>query len=284
MSSSENKLQYSEDALSVKALFYNKKWMVYVEGPDDVPFWDYYFLKISKDFQVQEVNGYNNLIPYMDSILNNTNDKIVACDKDHSCYLDNNKYVHNCIITTYGYSIENTMYCNCNINSAIKKLARTTTDFNSEIDNWYKDFCSKSLQILPYDIINYITKGSDSCYGDNCCRFLISNNSENLDATKITTHITTISSNVNQCDIDNVNSKITNDNREDRFKIKGHFLSNGVSNFIKNTVQKVNRTVVLSNDAIFALMVNCSKECNPECADKQFILSQIKNAMKTLNS
>jgi hypothetical protein len=49
-----NTLQYSENALDVKALFYNKKWMAYVEGADDIPFWDNIFSEISNDFKVIE--------------------------------------------------------------------------------------------------------------------------------------------------------------------------------------------------------------------------------------
>ena len=40
----KNKLVHSNSAISVTHEFYNKKFMVYVEGPDDVPFWDEVFL------------------------------------------------------------------------------------------------------------------------------------------------------------------------------------------------------------------------------------------------
>ena len=38
-----NSLEYSIDALDAKGLFYNKCLTVYVEGNDDVLFWDYLF-------------------------------------------------------------------------------------------------------------------------------------------------------------------------------------------------------------------------------------------------
>lgn len=40
-----NTLVYSESALRVKAAFYNKKAMVYVEGTDDIIFWEQFSKK-----------------------------------------------------------------------------------------------------------------------------------------------------------------------------------------------------------------------------------------------
>ena len=63
METSTEALSYSLDALRVKALFYNKKAMVYVEGPEDINFWDPYF---DRDvFEIESVNGCENLKPYI---------------------------------------------------------------------------------------------------------------------------------------------------------------------------------------------------------------------------
>ena len=282
MNNSNTALQYSEDALNVKAFFYNKRWMVYVEGKDDIVFWNEIFSEISNDFQIQEVDGYSNLIPYMDSIIAGTSYSVVARDRDHSYYLDNDRYSNDCIITTYGYSIENTMYCRCNINNTIKKLARKTNDFSIEIDSWYNDFCHKSLKLLPYDIINYLYGKGISCFGDTCHKFLVSNHSEFLDDKKINSFIEENKSRFTEQEIDEVNRKIEADSRENQFKIKGHFLTNGVINLIKKQVQNMNKTVVLSNDAIYALMVTCHKRCSQSCLDKTFVLNQIENAYNVL--
>ncbi|MDR2568653.1 MAG: DUF4435 domain-containing protein [Mycoplasmataceae bacterium] len=277
---SNSTLQYSEDALNVKALFYNKKWMVYVEGQDDVLFWDKLFKEVSNSFEIQEVKGYENLIPYMDSIIAGNNNKVVACDKDHSHYIDSNKYINDYIIYTYGYSIENTMYCHSNINNTIKKLARKTNDYSDVIDTWYKNFCNNSLKLLPYDVINYINNKGISCYGDNCCRFLKSEHSELLDENKINDFINKNSLSFTTQEIDEINTKINNDIREDRFKIKGHFLTNGVINFIKNTV--TNKNVVLNNNTMYALMVHCIERCNPICEDRKNVVTKIQKAYDIL--
>ena len=64
METSTEALSYSLDALRVKALFYNKKAMVYVEGPEDINFWDPYF--DSDVFEIESVNGCQNLKPHED--------------------------------------------------------------------------------------------------------------------------------------------------------------------------------------------------------------------------
>ena len=62
----QNDLLYSKNALDVKAQFYNKRAIVYVEGVDDVPFWGEYF--DSADYEVQEVGGCENLMQYIAKI------------------------------------------------------------------------------------------------------------------------------------------------------------------------------------------------------------------------
>ena len=51
-----NTLVYSESALRVKAAFYNKKAMVYVEGTDDIIFWEQFFDK--NVYKVEDVIEY----------------------------------------------------------------------------------------------------------------------------------------------------------------------------------------------------------------------------------
>ena len=56
-------LFYSSEALKAKSIFYGKKAMVYVEGCEDVNFWDPYF---ERDyFEIESVNGCQNLVSYI---------------------------------------------------------------------------------------------------------------------------------------------------------------------------------------------------------------------------
>ena len=52
-----NSLEYSLDALDAKGLFYNKSLTVYVEGNDDVLFWDYLFKIAEVSAHIEDVGG-----------------------------------------------------------------------------------------------------------------------------------------------------------------------------------------------------------------------------------
>ena len=52
-----NTPSWGDDALSIKHRFFNKKFMVYVEGKEDVPFWVHRFLLLNFDqFEIQPVS------------------------------------------------------------------------------------------------------------------------------------------------------------------------------------------------------------------------------------
>jgi hypothetical protein len=162
-------------------------------------------------------------------------------------------------------------------------LSRTTKDFFAEIENWYNSFCSQSLRLLPFDIINYLHLKGISCFGDNCCRFLESMHSCNLDEKKISNFLSSIESNFTQEELININKKINLDKRSPRFKIKGHFLTNGVINFIKNIVKnELKNRPTLSNNEIYSSMVNCINPCESMCEDRASIIQKINDAISEL--
>lgn len=58
----DNSLPYSDDALSIRHAFFNKQFVIYVEGVDDIPFWDACFSKflpssLEKGFIIEDVGG-----------------------------------------------------------------------------------------------------------------------------------------------------------------------------------------------------------------------------------
>lgn len=281
---SDNELFYSDEALSIKSFFYNRKFMVYVEGDEDIPFWSELFEQITKEFEIEQTGGIGNLKNYMDKIMDGNKSFIVACDKDHSIYNENNKYNNCLIVHTYGYSIENSMYCPKNINYAIRRLAKTAKDYSESINTWYEDFLNKGSKLLPYDVINHVNGIGVACFGDNCCRFLDDRNKHILDDEKIATYISNIQKHFEESELEKVIDKINVDIREMRFKIKGHFLTHGVSAFVKKLVVNENKANPnLSNEAIYSLMVNCINSCNPRCNDKRHLLNTVNVAIQNVN-
>jgi len=280
MSTTISKLSYSEDALNIKSLFYNKKIMVYVEGEDDVTFWNEMFKEISSDYKLESVGGLPKLKEYMSFICDGNKNMIVACDRDHSIYLDVDPYSNPLIVTSYGYSIENTMFCPKNIATQIRRLSRTTMDFTSDVTKWYEEFNKSAFKLLVYDIGNHIYEKGISCFGDNCCKYLNPNhNGDKLDDEVLDSFISSISPFFEKEELEHITKKVDNDRRNDRFKIKGHFITNAATNHIKKKVKEVTTyNPTISKEMLYSSFSYCMTPCNPTCEDREFLKTQIRNA------
>ena len=102
----DSPFEYSSDAIENRAAFFDKNFTVYVEGPEDILFWDNLFQEAGlDDFHIEDVGGSENLEPFIQEILQNDLNIIVACDSDYA-KLDNSLVVNDKIIYTHGFSIE----------------------------------------------------------------------------------------------------------------------------------------------------------------------------------
>lgn len=112
---------YSTDAINVLDKFHEAHFILYVEGDDDETFWSSLLNRIGiRHYHIESAGGIQELKKIMRQITNDNANVIVACDGEYSILLDNLPK-HDRIISTYGHSIENTMFCpftiNRNINS-----------------------------------------------------------------------------------------------------------------------------------------------------------------------
>lgn len=122
--SNEIEWGYDTSALDVLDKFHESNFIIFVEGDEDVIFWSSLFDKAGiHNYHIDSADGIKELKKIMSQILNENARVIVACDSDYSILL-NTLPNHKRIISTYGYSIENTMYCPKIINSVINKLSR----------------------------------------------------------------------------------------------------------------------------------------------------------------
>ncbi len=279
-------ISYSTDALNVKSLFYNKSFIVYVEGQDDIIFWDKFFSHTTElDYRVEESpGGKTGLLDYMDKIVEEDAQIIVACDSDYNTVVPpNEKYIHERIIRTYGYSIENSMYCPHNINQLIRRFGRINKNFESVVSTWYNHFLEDSRILLIYDLANHIFTKGIQVFGDKCVRFLTTDKSSKISETKVNSFIHELSSNFTEKEITDSNTKIINSGKELRFLFKGHFLTNAVLNFIKETIKKeTSSNVSINLDSLYAMTLSCVGNCNEECDDIRLTKEKIQKSIKSL--
>jgi len=106
-----SKIDYSIDALNVRNCFFSTDTIVYVEGDDDILFWDKVFrASTSASIYIEAVGGSKELDKYIELINSGELESIAARDSD---YLDfeGKKNGDSKIIYTVGHSIENSIYC-----------------------------------------------------------------------------------------------------------------------------------------------------------------------------
>jgi len=268
---------YSNDALSAKSIFYNKPFSVYVEGKDDILFWSYVFEISGLKPHIEEAVGRDGIYGYINEIVNNGAKYIVACDNDHNDFT-NKRPEHKNIISTYGYSIENSMYNPININDVISKLSKKSLDLSPLINAWIEKFCNEAIHLLKYDIANHkYNKGVSIC-GDTCYRFLSTPSSHKLSEDSINNYLKDLANNFDQNEINECDELIKGGNKDVWFLIKGHFLTNAVINFIKNTVFKMSGISLkyLSSDILYSLTI----DIKPKWEEKNDIVHLVEKIKK----
>ena len=282
----ENDLSYSIAALRVKASFYGKKAMVYVEGPDDVVFWDSFFERAV--FAIEHVGGCSNLNPYIDKLEHGERSYLVACDSDYRSFTGES-YKSPLVISTYGHSIENMMYCPNNLNELVKKLSRSTVDSIESINKWYVKFSESCKPLLYREIVNLTYNPLENkvkVLGNNSAKYCMSNPCYELDDAKISKFCSDNEALFPSKEIERVIEAVANDGREIRQLIRGHFYTYAVMKFIaslSSTLSAASKKIILSEDYLYATTVHCDKCCQADCLDKKTISQQIEKAIKYLS-
>lgn len=258
-------LEYSTSALNVLHRFHRAKAMVYVEGQDDVLFWNYIAKKagVIEDVRIEEVGGDPEIVKKIDAIVNDGANIIVAKDCDHSNYLAAPLY-HDKIVLTYGYSIENFLYCSNTLSDFISKLSRFEDDYSDQIEDWYGEFTKKSKVLLTYDIANHRFSRGVKVLGDSCSRFLKNSQSPEISESKVESFIDEIKERFSEGEIEEVEQLLDTETKEYRWLIKGHFLTSGVINLVKKIVKaKRGSNTTISVEHLFTSTVEGCANCVP---------------------
>lgn len=250
-------LDYSNEALAAKGLFYNRTFTVYVEGKDDRHFWKYLFELADKNVHIEDVGGINEIEKYIKKIIDEDADFIVACDSDYSDFCLN-RIDHPNVVSTYGYSIENSLYNPLELEKVIQKLSRTNVSVIDIINNWVEEFSQKIEELLIYDIANARFDKGIVVLPKNCTQFLSSRQSHTISLQKVKAHIEKIKNDFTEAEITEVRELIRKSPKNLWFHLRGHFLTIGVTNLIKKLVKKLDGTSpTVSNDVLYAFTIDC---------------------------
>jgi hypothetical protein len=248
---------YSTDAESIMNQFHGVDIMVYVEGQDDIPFWEFMFTKFTSiSIEVQEVGSCSALKPYMQKIVSNQINAIVACDLDFTAFYKD-FFEHQNIIKTFSYSIENSILNIDNIYKAIKVIGRLPSKVvkKEDVESWLQDFYLQLEQLIKMDIYNEVNSLGVSVVGDNSTRLMKSNISCELCSDKLKKYIAHITPQLTGYAHTSVDDLIGDTGLENRQFLRGHFLFSAVAKFVKSFITDKGNKISISNDALYSAFI-----------------------------
>jgi len=274
---------YSTDALNVLDKFHESEFVVYVEGDEDILFWTTLFNKSGiQNHYMQSAGGIGELLKIMAQICEENARVIVACDTNYSMIL-NTRPLHVRIISTYGHSIENTMYCSNTLSVAINNLSHNVTNRVDFISQWMTKFCNDAEELIIYDLAREMYGTAIEVFGNNCSRFLTTPRSSYLDKNKITAFISSIKKHFSRGEIKESKRQLTMCKMQYKYIISGHFLTNGVINLIKNAARRhIRRRPVIPLASLYALTCDGCIRCVNHCPEFAVVEQRINNAVSSI--
>lgn len=261
-------LDYSLDALNLLNAFHQVDKVIYVEGQDDVPFWEFLFKKFTNlKIYIEDVGGKENLKPYIKKIKHESVEFIVAKDLDYDSFLDESlKY--NSILTTAGYSIENTLIDKNTLFYVVKKLS-LLPDSKIEKDE-FKDWLSKLNSIIKnlilFGIHNELTESGVSVVPTNADRFMVSKNSALLCSEKIDTYLEKIDLIISADELNRLLNKVNKVNKDYLDLLNGHFYFSAAHRFVTLKSAELKSStkaekIQCSMDTFLALLMSAFENC-----------------------
>jgi hypothetical protein len=208
-------------------------------------------------------------------------------DRDHREIIEGLQ-ISDKIVYTYGYSIENSIYCTCNLSRIAQRLYRTDNDIEKEIEIWAKDFIEKAYGLIVLDCLNARYPKGMKIFGDTCHKFLLHEKSAFLSSEKIDLFYNEVVEEWDDIQIDDISERIKRTNKSLWYHIKGHFLTNAVINLLKNEAARMMdlpNISSLSLDSLYALSIDgcylCPKE-KTKCSDYYDTYVNIQKAIKSV--
>ena len=254
-------LQYSDEAQNAINRFYGADTMVYVEGEDDVPFWEFIFENLAEySVKVQSVGGKRELEKYIEKVVRGEFECITAMDSDFSDFDEFER--HSNVLVTCGYSIENTLVTSKTIRDVIRVLGRLPQKQVSieDCEEWLNNFSSDTEILVYHDLQNYILANGLNLSVSNCTRFLKSRNTPAICGEKIDRHLSDLGVVKDEDCFSMIKNKIQKHPSKRIGFVRGHFLFSAVLVYVSWFIKSIKGKSTVSSDALFgALMLSFEK-------------------------
>lgn len=279
-----SELLYSDDALNVRNAFLRVKTLVYVEGDDDVLFWEEIFSHVPHaSIEIEAAGGSDQIDVYIEKIAAGQLQAIAARDADFLPHLGKTKNDPR-VIYTYGYAIENSLYTADCLANLTKLWCKTNKILASECADWLNDLVTHVRLLVHLDLANRIADAGAATIPDNCTRLMTGQASCVPCATKIGVHISSASAKVPPAELSVASTKIGTQ-PDDLLKwVRGHFLASAALKFVLSKAKSLGRKIDLSADSLYAAAIaHFGKSLGHSHPHKGYYLQSALAAYQSIN-
>lgn len=274
-----SEFEYSLDALNAKTDFLRVTTIIYVEGDDDVLFWNEIFSKIPDfTFEIEPCGGVEELDKYIPMIESGNLKAIAARDADYLT-ITQQHCKSPLVLYTCGHSIENTLYSENSLILLTKMWCRIPGDSTATCASWLQKFSRSFQDILIRDIANYISHAGINVIHENCTPFMTGKYSPEPCSKKIAFKVAELDNLIPAMGLKSALEIFKNANIDVALKIRGHFFASAVAKFITKIAENNSRKISLSSDGLYvSAMTYFAQTLTTSHPHGQYYLSSARNA------
>lgn len=248
-------LEYSPEALNAKSAFYRAKTMVYVEGHDDLMFWDD-VLSLVPDFtfEIESVDGSTELDKYIQKIEAGTLEAIAARDADYLRFTGHIP-TSSRVIYTYGYAMENSLYTGEVVHHVARSWCKSNKVTQARCVQWLNTLASSFSPLVTLDIANAVSNAGVAVLTDNCTRFMTSQVSATPSPGKIAAHVANTKPMLPKNAISTGRAALASTASAPLDYLRGHLLASAVIKFLIQIAKELDKKIHVSLDALYAVAI-----------------------------
>jgi hypothetical protein len=272
-------LSYSDDALNVRNAFFGAKAIVYVEGDDDVLFWQEVFSRVTDEpFEVESLGGSPALDEHIAKIASGQLQAIAARDADFLPILGK-RCKHPKVVYTFGYSIENSLYVTTTLTQLVRLWCKSPRVTAAECAEWLSTLAGTCGPLVHLDAANTLTSAGVATLGDNCSRYMTSANSATACPTKVAAAVTAIAAKLPSGAVATATASVGAKPEDVLTNLRGHFLASAVHRYIAKRAKSFGRKVSISAESLYAAaIVQFAMTLNADHPHKAHYLDSAKKA------
>lgn len=250
-------LEHSNDAKNILKKFYRVEKVVFVEGADDVPFWEVVFNKFyPSKVKIEPVGGKPKLKSYIEQIMQDEANFFVAMDLDYDG-LFGDDIEHQAIFTTAGYSIENSLVTSKSLSKIIKNLCRLSAAQEpiEQTADWIADSDQLLKPLLVFDIINQAQELGKKVTPDKADRFFRTSTCASLCGEKIKHHYEQLDLDIPEETIRHWETEVEKSDLSSFDLIRGHFIFSAAMRYIRFSSKQFGKKLTMPADALYSNLI-----------------------------